>query len=135
MTKRNPAPPLKKKLKHPSTKLEKHRGRRGGTENSWLRFGLTRVWVEALGSPLLRSHCEGTGETQEAAGPARREIRHQLIKAEARAPPGGLIPAMRCPPARKSLLAVLEAETGVGVGGKKPSRTWMLRTSGLCAHP
>lgn len=70
MTKRNPAPPLKKKLKHPSTKLEKHRGRRGGTENSWLRFGLTRVWVEALGSPLLRSHCEGTGETQEAAGPA-----------------------------------------------------------------
>lgn len=134
--KTKPRCPTKKKLKHPFTKLEKHRGRRGGSENPWLRFGLTCVWAEALGSPLLGSHCEGTGETQEGAGPARREIRHELIKAEARAPPRGLIPAKRCPPARKSLLAVLEAETGAGVGGKKPSRTWVLRfrTSGLCAH-
>ena len=77
---------------------------------------------------------KGLGRPQEGAGPARREIRHQLIKAGARAPPRGLIPAMRCPPARKSLLAVLEAETRAGVGGEKPSRTWVLRTSGLCAH-
>ena len=68
MTKRNSAPPLKKKLKHPFTKLEKHRGRRGGSENPWLRFGLTCVWVEARGAPLLRSHCEGTGETPGGSG-------------------------------------------------------------------
>lgn len=94
------------------------------------------MWVEALGSPLLRGRCEEIGETREGGRHAGPEIRLQLIKAEAKALPRGLIPALRCPPARKSLSAVLEAEIGAGVGGgEMPPRTWVLRDWGLCAHP
>lgn len=74
--------------------------------------------VDALSRPLARGSsavaAEGSGRQ---GGPAGLEVRLQLIKTEARALRRGLIPALRCPPARKSPSAVPEAETRAGAGG------------------
>lgn len=84
-----------------------------------------RVWTPFRGPRLaapprsLQRDWGGRGK------PAGLEVRLQLIKTEARALRCGLIPALRCPPARKSPSTGPEAETGAGVGGdEKPPRTW-----------
>lgn len=126
-----------KKLKHSLPKLEKHQDQGGGWGWESLASALEDPRVDPLSRPLAHRSSEiaakGLGRRGEPAGP---KSRLQLIKAEARAPPRGLIPALRCPPARKSLSVVPEAEIGAGVGGReRPPRVWALRTSGFVCSP
>lgn len=88
-----------KQSKHPLPKLKRCQGRAGCGEILALApRPRVRAFCRGLRRALPRGRCEGAGE----AGDRRTELRLQLIKAEARAPPRRLIPALRCPPARKS---------------------------------